>query len=137
MLNVRTRGGAVRVTHGGKQRSYWKIFSGLLVPSHPPNTILSARGYSSRVQRSQKCDFAQTLTISQLCPVIDNISRLVQRRNASAGGASAPRRIPVEVVGRDSGASTEVRPIKQVTVFGSLSRLSLTLCFTKGAYSKV
>ncbi|KAG8010216.1 hypothetical protein GBF38_014436 [Nibea albiflora] len=33
---------------------------------------------------------------------------MVKGRNASAGGASAPPRILVEVVGRDSGASTEL-----------------------------
>ena len=32
VLNARTSGGAVSVTHGGKQLCYWKVFSGCAGP---------------------------------------------------------------------------------------------------------
>ncbi len=81
---------------------------------HPVSQRLQQPGL-----RSRKCDFVQTLQpvrCFEFCVRTSAGPHSREIRNVRAGAASVFSRFPVEVAGRDSGASTAVRPIRQVAV---------------------
>lgn len=118
----RTSAGAVRVTHGGTRRCYWdarvrnRRRLAARVPSHPPRAILSARGYNRPGSNPRKygllCKPHRPVSCVKVsCDYPDSFVGWDKKKQRHASVVREVFRLfLVEVVGRDSGASTEVRP---------------------------
>lgn len=118
---------------GVTRRCDWRVFSG--PPKPRPPACLSPSCHPERLHqpglRSQKCDCVRTSCSVRRLQLVVVVRRSVEnsppcqpRRPARAAPVSTGC-FSVEVfVGRDSVASTEVRPIRQVVV----SRVCMCVC---------